>query len=91
MPKNKSHKGLLKRIRITKTGKVKFMRACGRHLKSKKAGTLVQQYRSPTYAKAADAGRLSAMLNRHVRSDEDHQREKERKRTAKAVPVKSKK
>ncbi|MHC4142336.1 MAG: hypothetical protein ACYSUF_10835 [Planctomycetota bacterium] len=27
MPKNKSHKGLLKRVRVSKTGKVKLQRA----------------------------------------------------------------
>ena len=47
MPKNKPNKGLLKRIRITKSGKVKFRRAFGRHLKSHKSGKLLRSYRSP--------------------------------------------
>ena len=32
MPKQKPHKGLLKRVRITKSGKIKMHRAFGRHL-----------------------------------------------------------
>jgi len=70
MPKNKSHKGLLKRIRITKTGMVKTPRAGGRHLKSHKSPTRVREYRKPRYVSAAEAGRIGAMLNRHVRSAE---------------------
>lgn len=63
MPKTKSHKGLLKRIRLTKSGKVKFTRAYGRHLRSHKKSTLLQQYRKPKYAGSTDAGRLSRMLH----------------------------
>jgi len=37
MPKQKSHKGLLKRIKITARGKVKFKRSCGGHLMSGKS------------------------------------------------------
>ena len=36
MPKNKSHKGLAKRIKISKTGKIRFGRPHSRHLKSNK-------------------------------------------------------
>lgn len=68
MPKNKPHKGLLKRIRITKSGKVKFRRAFGRHLKSHKPGKLLQQYRRPAYAKPGDARRVSAMLFMNITS-----------------------
>ena len=45
MPKNKSHKGLLKRVKITKSGKVRFRAPNSRHLKSNKEGTEVQSYR----------------------------------------------
>jgi large subunit ribosomal protein L35 len=67
MPKQKSHKGLLKRIRITKSKLVKFHHAGGRHLKSVKAGSRVRQYRQPTFALSADMRRLRAMLNLRVR------------------------
>ena len=38
MPKQKVHKGLSKRVRVTASGKVKYKRSCGGHLmKSKNA------------------------------------------------------
>jgi len=37
MPKQKTHKGLAKRVKITATGKVKFRRSCGGHLMSGKS------------------------------------------------------
>jgi large subunit ribosomal protein L35 len=37
MPKQKTHKGLAKRVKITATGKVKFKRSCGGHLMSGKS------------------------------------------------------
>ena len=68
MPKNKSHKGLLKRVRITKSGKIKFQRACGRHLRSHKSGQAIRSYRVPTFAGAADAKRLRGLLHLKVSS-----------------------
>lgn len=68
MPKNKPNKGLLKRIRMTKSGKVKFRRAFGRHLRSHKSGKLMRSYRRPGYAKACDVGRVRAMLFTKVKS-----------------------
>ncbi len=68
MPKNKSHKGLLKRVRITKSGKIKFQRACGRHLRSHKSGQAIRSYRLPTFAGAADAQRLRGLLQLKVNS-----------------------
>lgn len=32
MPKQKSHKGLSKRVKVTASGKVKYKRSCGGHL-----------------------------------------------------------
>lgn len=66
MPKNKPNKGLLKRIRITKNGKVKTPRAFGRHLASHKSGSLKRSYRKSAYAKAADVKRVRALLFRRV-------------------------
>ena len=43
MPKNKNHKGLLKRIRVTKTGKVKHRSANHKHLRSGKGGKRLRQ------------------------------------------------
>ena len=36
MPKQKTHKGLSKRVKVTASGKVKYSRACGGHLMSSK-------------------------------------------------------
>lgn len=69
MPKNKPNKGLLKRIRFTKGGRIKFRRAYGRHLRSHKRGKLMRSYRRPAYAKAGDARRVRAMLFTSVRSE----------------------
>ncbi len=66
MPKNKSHKGLLKRVRITKSGKIKLHRAFGRHLRSHKSGGTIRAYRQPTYAAASEAKRLSQLLLQRV-------------------------
>ncbi len=38
MPKQKTHKGTAKRVKITGTGRVKRHRAGGRHLLSNKSG-----------------------------------------------------
>ncbi|MFO0829904.1 MAG: bL35 family ribosomal protein [Phycisphaerales bacterium] len=75
MPKNKSHKGLLKRIKITKTGKIRFRAPNGRHLKSNKTGTMVQSYRKNRYARGGDLGALSKMLFRPLRSEEQAEAE----------------
>ncbi len=67
MPKNKTHNGLRKRVRVTKTGKVKLQRACGRHLRSHKSGGTVRKYRRPKYAGGPEAKRLSRMLRLKAR------------------------
>lgn len=71
MPKQKSHKGLLKRIKITKSGLVRTGRPNSRHLKSNKRGEAVQTYRKRRYARRGDLGTLEKMLGRPLRSYED--------------------
>ena len=66
MPKNKPNKGLLKRIRMTKSGKVKMGRAYGRHRRSHKTGDLLRSYREPNYAHASDLRRIARMLHTRV-------------------------
>ena len=68
MPKNKPNKGLLKRIRFTKSGRIKFRRAFGRHLRSHKSGSLRRSYRRPAYLKSCDVQRVRAMLHARVRA-----------------------
>ncbi len=70
MPKNKPCKGLLKRIRFTKSGKVKYRRAFGRHRRSHKSGKLIRSYRQPAFAKSSDMKRVRAMLFVRVASAE---------------------
>jgi large subunit ribosomal protein L35 len=69
MPKNKPNKGLKKRIRFTKSGRIKYGRACGRHLRSHKRRKVKRSYRQPTYAKSTDARRVRAMLFTRVVSE----------------------
>ena len=66
MPKNKPNKGLLKRIRMTKTGKVKVGRASGRHLRSHKSGELIRSYRDSNYANGSDLKRIARLLHARV-------------------------
>lgn len=67
MPKNKSHKGLLKRIRISKTGKVRHRSANHKHLRSGKGGKRLRRLRSDPYMTTADVKRLEKMLFRRLR------------------------
>ena len=66
MSKLKSHKGLLKRIRVTAKGKVKVRRAFGGHLRSHKSGKLMRSYSEPNFVGRADIKRIAAMLNVRV-------------------------
>lgn len=68
MPKNKPNKALLKRIRFTKSGKVKARRAFGRHRRSHKSSALKRDYRKPMYAKGSDMKRIRAMLFTRVKA-----------------------
>jgi large subunit ribosomal protein L35 len=72
MPKQKSHRGLLKRIKLTKSGKVRFKAPNSRHIKSNKTGTQVQSYRKSRYARSGDLRYLKKLLNRGLRSEEQH-------------------
>lgn len=67
MPKNKSHKGLLKRIRVTKTGMVKHKTAGHKHLRSGKGGKRLRQMRQDPKMSNADAKRLEKLLFRRLR------------------------
>lgn len=64
MSKLKSHKGLLKRIKVTGAGKVKFRKAFTGHLRSHKSGSKLMQLRTKSLAKAGDISRLERMLHR---------------------------
>ncbi len=62
MPKQKPHKGLLKRVKITSRGKVVRQRAFRGHLMSGKTGTRCQRLRRTVVVK----GRIGKALLRAV-------------------------
>ena len=70
MPKNKPHKGLLKRVTITKTGKVRHAKAGFKHLRSGKSPKRLRRLRRGGYMSSADTRRLSKMLFRRLRGRE---------------------
>ena len=65
--KNKPHKGLLKRVRITKTGLVKHKRANSKHLKSGKSPNRLRRLRQDAIMSNAEAGALERQLHRRLR------------------------
>lgn len=67
MPKNKMHKGFLKRVRISKTGKVRHRSAFHKHLSSAKSGKRLRQLRKDRHMSSADTKRLEKMLFRRLR------------------------
>ena len=62
MPKNKTHKGLLKRIRLTKTGKVKHKTCGGSHLKSNQSGGQIRDFRQSKTMSRGEAKRVELLL-----------------------------
>ncbi|MFG0325802.1 MAG: 50S ribosomal protein L35 [Phycisphaerales bacterium JB037] len=67
MPKTKSHKGTLKRIRISKTGKVRHRSANHKHLSSHKSSKRLRQLRKDRYLAGPDAKRYEKLLYRRLR------------------------
>jgi large subunit ribosomal protein L35 len=67
MPKNKTHKGLLKRVRVTKTGKVRHAKAGFKHLRSHKSGKRLRRLRRGGICRASDTQRMSKLLFRRLR------------------------
>lgn len=63
MPKMKSHKALLKRVKVTGRGKVKFRKSCNGHLRSHKSGSKVRELRLKSLVKSGDIKRLKPMLH----------------------------
>lgn len=67
MSKNKSHKSTLKRVRLTKTGKVRHNRAGGKHLRSHKSGKRLRRLRQDKFMANPEAKRLEKLLFRRLR------------------------
>lgn len=64
MPKQKSHKATLKRMKITAKGRVKFKAPNAGHLMSHKTGAKVRSLRRDRVAKKGDIRRLERILHR---------------------------
>ncbi len=67
MPKNKSHKGILKRMKITKTGLVRHNCAFGKHLRSSKSSDRLRRLRKDKFLSNPEAKRLERLLYRRLR------------------------
>lgn len=67
MPKSKNHKGVLKRIRVSKTGKVRHRSAFHKHLSSHKSGKRLRQLRKDRMLTSAEAKRFEKLLFRRLR------------------------
>jgi len=67
MPKTKPHKGTLKRVRISKTGKVRHRSAYHKHLSSHKSGKRLRQLRKDPHMSGSEAKRHEKLLFRRLR------------------------
>jgi large subunit ribosomal protein L35 len=62
MPKQKTHKGLAKRVKVTKKGKIKRMQAFHRHLMTGKGGKRRRRTKGSLIMTGAEAKRIGRML-----------------------------
>ncbi len=64
MPKNKTHSGMKKRVKVTGSGKLLTERAGKRHLLERKSSTLTRRLTGTEELSPADTGRVKRMLGR---------------------------
>lgn len=64
MPKIKTHKGTAKRLRITKTGKIKRRQAMQSHNLAKKTAAKKRKLARPADVAPADRKRMLRLLNK---------------------------
>ena len=62
MPKQKTHKGLAKRVKVTGSGKVKRKRCGGGHLLSNKTAKRRRHFGSTTLVAGAKAAKIRILL-----------------------------
>jgi large subunit ribosomal protein L35 len=62
VPKNKTHSGMKKRIKVTGSGKLLFQRAGKRHLLEHKTSTLTRRLSGTKPVNEADVPRVKKML-----------------------------
>jgi large subunit ribosomal protein L35 len=64
MPKNKTHSGMKKRVKITGSGKLLVQHAGKRHLLERKSSTLTRRLSGTTEVAAVDVPRVKKLLGR---------------------------
>jgi large subunit ribosomal protein L35 len=64
MPKNKTHSGMKKRVKVTGTGKLLTQRAGKRHLLERKSSRLTRRLSGTEELSPADTARAKKLLGR---------------------------
>lgn len=62
MPKLKTHKGVAKRVKVTKSGKIKRNQAWHKHLMTNKSSNRRRRLKRPVIASWAESRRLARLL-----------------------------
>ena len=62
MPKQKTHSGAKKRIKVTGTGKLRREKAGKRHLLERKSSKLTRRLTGTTAVSKADTGKMKKLL-----------------------------
>lgn len=70
MPKHKSHKGLLKRVRVTGRGKLKHKRSGSSHLMGSMNAKKKRNLRRPLVVTRSVAKKMEGLLNRRLKGRE---------------------
>ena len=64
MPKNKSHSGMSKRVRVTGSGRIRRQQAGRRHLMERKSSRVTRRLEGTTDVAAQDVRRVKRLLGR---------------------------
>jgi large subunit ribosomal protein L35 len=64
MPKNKTHSGMKKRVKVTGSGKLLTEQAGKRHLLERKSSRITRRLSGTTEVNAADVPRVKRLLGR---------------------------
>jgi large subunit ribosomal protein L35 len=64
MPKNKTHSGMKKRVKVTGSGKLLTERSGKRHLLERKPSRLTRRLTGTTEVSSADTKRVNKLLGR---------------------------
>jgi large subunit ribosomal protein L35 len=64
MPKNKTHSGISKRVKVTGTGKILRQKAGRRHKLERKSSKLTRQLEGTVQVAANDVKRIKRLLGR---------------------------